>query len=847
MGVSSVWDQIKLGQDQRIPLRQFVTQFQKQHNRPLRVAIDGFMMLFEARTGSVAPMGNNNKFSNAVVNYSKLIMNFISKVRLFISLDITFIIVFDGIIKPPKRRVSNYSHYNCTNYEQVYPELNRIVQSGQFSENFPELQIIRQILDYLNVQYLDSPGEAEAQCSYLQKTGVVDYVISNDSDVLINGCRAVLKNLSKFKQDYGTTGKVSSSNKKDTAQEYFVTPIRMEQVESRTGFTRERLLLFAVLLGGDYHRNGVQGIGEEKAKHIVLSGTSFATEFTPGFQKFDFSQAFSKVYGVERTGAQRRQLYSHFQFLLLQELSGNMKAYFGRNYNVQSIGFNFPSDCIVMFYVKPFVLENPFKFKEQMLSFAGSHDSSVVRCSIERCLGSKVIDFFKVRRDEHLRRLGVELENVSELPLDKLEVNIKDFDSWMSESLCEALLVKVVRHSLISGSKLIRFEREKLLSYEGICADIQLIGARVASYLEFTGNETKIRTEPSPDSTSALVWVLKEMFSEDNPTIQEYEAMKEEKEAEKILKEEEKKAKAEERKRKAEERKASPKRQKTPSPKKNKAPTQQSTNLVSVGLIDESFKSPTKRSGSTMNQLSIPNLSYHSAKESDNVPSSPTNSTKLDIIDLIQTSPRIKSSKRETVTSTLADIHLFSSDDDGDLDELISIPSSSQTSPTATSNSPNRKLDFTTTPRSSPVKDKAKGKLSRTSSIRSSKPISPSKVAPTKKSMFLFPANHSTLPKNQQTTSYDPFLDDTNDLETDEDAEILSVPSRFESIVSVNSIDNPFEIPSSNENTPRKRGFELNATAGDTLHSTVQDYEVVEIISTSDEEAGEADSTIVVD
>ena len=53
----------------------------------------------------------------------------------------------------------------------------------------------RVIFKEVNIMYLDAPMEAETICSYLCKIGFVDYVLTNDSDVLAYGCPMYLSNI----------------------------------------------------------------------------------------------------------------------------------------------------------------------------------------------------------------------------------------------------------------------------------------------------------------------------------------------------------------------------------------------------------------------------------------------------------------------------------------------------------------------------------------------------------------------------------------------------------------------------------------------------------------------------
>ena len=53
---------------------------------------------------------------------------------------------------------------------------------------------LKQLLDLMNVQYIQAPGEADMICGKLAKQGVVDLVMSDDMDLLTSGSSKVIRN-----------------------------------------------------------------------------------------------------------------------------------------------------------------------------------------------------------------------------------------------------------------------------------------------------------------------------------------------------------------------------------------------------------------------------------------------------------------------------------------------------------------------------------------------------------------------------------------------------------------------------------------------------------------------------
>lgn len=93
-----------------------------------------------------------------------------------------------------------------------------------------ELLHLVDLLKLMNVPYIISPGESDAQCAYLSESGVVDAVFSEDSDVVVHGASVVLR------------GFFTSPH---------MTAIRQSDLRQH-GITKDVLLSLTELLGCDY-------------------------------------------------------------------------------------------------------------------------------------------------------------------------------------------------------------------------------------------------------------------------------------------------------------------------------------------------------------------------------------------------------------------------------------------------------------------------------------------------------------------------------------------------------------------------------------------------------------------
>ena len=128
------------------------------------------------------------------------------RVRMLIHFGVIPYIVFDGDYLPSKaateverdkkRKESKRKGlelYNLSKPSQAHLELQKAV------EVTPEMA--RELIDELkkiNVQYVVSPYEADAQLAYLERKGIIQGMISEDSDLLVFGAKRLLTKLDQY-------------------------------------------------------------------------------------------------------------------------------------------------------------------------------------------------------------------------------------------------------------------------------------------------------------------------------------------------------------------------------------------------------------------------------------------------------------------------------------------------------------------------------------------------------------------------------------------------------------------------------------------------------------------------
>jgi DNA excision repair protein ERCC-5 len=137
------------------------------------------------------------------------------------------------------------------------------------------------LLSLFGLPYITAPMEAEAQCAELVHLGLVDGIVTDDSDIFLFGGTRVYKNMFN--------------------QAKFVECYLASDLSSEFGLTRENLISCAELLGSDY-TTGLPGVGPVTAVELLGEFgdlSSFVAWFT-AVQRGEIPPADDKPHPVRR-------------------------------------------------------------------------------------------------------------------------------------------------------------------------------------------------------------------------------------------------------------------------------------------------------------------------------------------------------------------------------------------------------------------------------------------------------------------------------------------------------------------------------------------------------------------
>ncbi|KXT04252.1 hypothetical protein AC578_7895 [Pseudocercospora eumusae] len=140
---------------------------------------------------------------------------------------------------------------NIADYEQELKQLrNQQKKDRRDADEVTQtmIQECQALLRLFGLPYMTAPMEAEAQCAELVHLGLVDGIVTDDSDCFLFGGTRIYKNMfnqAKFVECYLTS-----------------------DLEKEFDLTREKLISIAQLLGSDY-TEGLHGVGAVTALEII--------------------------------------------------------------------------------------------------------------------------------------------------------------------------------------------------------------------------------------------------------------------------------------------------------------------------------------------------------------------------------------------------------------------------------------------------------------------------------------------------------------------------------------------------------------------------------------------------
>lgn len=179
-------------------------------------------------------------------------------------------------------------------YEQAVEDED-IESMGKYARGFVKLnsemiEESKELIRAMGLPVVEAPSEGEAQAAFMCKEGDIYSVASQDSDALLFGSPRLVRNLTLSQKRKLPGGKYVLT---------FLEFIEAKNVLDALKIDYEQLIMMGILVGTDFNRGGVKGIGPKKALKLVQEYKGKYEEMfeslNPWFDWKDVYNVFKKI------------------------------------------------------------------------------------------------------------------------------------------------------------------------------------------------------------------------------------------------------------------------------------------------------------------------------------------------------------------------------------------------------------------------------------------------------------------------------------------------------------------------------------------------------------------------
>ena len=199
-----------------------------------KVAIDISILLYQV---VISIRNTGTDLTNSKGKITSHILGLFNKTITLLKRNIIPIYVFDG--SPPELKnnvLSNRKKNRIKAYEKMLKANTEEERIKYFKRcvNITNEQIkqSQELLELMGIPYIIANEEADSQCAYLSKKGLVDGVYTEDMDILTFGAKKIIRNLTSYK--------------KSTIE------ISLSDILEKLDLNYDNFIDFCILLGCDY-------------------------------------------------------------------------------------------------------------------------------------------------------------------------------------------------------------------------------------------------------------------------------------------------------------------------------------------------------------------------------------------------------------------------------------------------------------------------------------------------------------------------------------------------------------------------------------------------------------------
>lgn len=216
------------------------------------LAIDGTLWLYQILCAVRKNSGDliSSTGENVSVYYSLF-----NRLAYLSSKNIHLVFIFDG--KPPvikentiqsRKQAKAKAEEKITRNEYTTDEDKGKLLQRSTHITQADLKMCKEFLSMMGIPYIESPEECDGQCAKLFEEGIINGVLSEDTDMVVFGADLLIRDM---------------NIKKDTCE-----VIDMTIFYSKTNITRKDLAIVATISGCDYYK-GVHGYGLKRIVKLI--------------------------------------------------------------------------------------------------------------------------------------------------------------------------------------------------------------------------------------------------------------------------------------------------------------------------------------------------------------------------------------------------------------------------------------------------------------------------------------------------------------------------------------------------------------------------------------------------
>ena len=212
-----------------------------------RIAVDISILVYRIM---ISVRNSGADFTNQKGEITSHILGLFNKTIELLQMGIIPVYVFDG--KPPSIKYKTLEGRKLIRKKALEKMDSAITEEDKIKYFKRSSQITkeqwdqcRDLLEMMGVPYINAPEEADSQCAYLAKNGLVDSVFTEDMDILTFGSPKIIRNLTSHKVE--------------------VSEINLRDLLDKFELNYEQFVEFCILLGSDY----CSGIRDVNTKIIL--------------------------------------------------------------------------------------------------------------------------------------------------------------------------------------------------------------------------------------------------------------------------------------------------------------------------------------------------------------------------------------------------------------------------------------------------------------------------------------------------------------------------------------------------------------------------------------------------